>query len=187
MEIPKDLLEKIDKLNKPAVIAVSGFGGSGKSTFSEALGKTLNVPIIGVDSFATSRLDSEQSHWGSVDFNRLEKEVLIPYMEGRNPIQYGHYDWNIDGINETIDVPHSRLIIVEGIGLFRPELLKYFAYKIWVDTPLEIATARGKKRDRDVYRNPQDEKWDGSWKRNDLEYFETFKPKDGADFVVSNS
>lgn len=55
-----------------------------------------------------------------------------------------------------------------------------------MDVPLDVATARGKKRDREVHKNPQDEEWDGSWKRNDEEYFNAYKPKEMADLLISN-
>lgn len=186
MEISQEIVEKIKNLPKPAIVAISGFGGAGKSTTAEMLGKMLDASVVGVDSFATDRLDINHSLWGSVDFKRLEQEVFIPFVEGQNLITYGHYDWNVNGIGKTMSVNHNGLLIVEGIGLFRPELLKYFSYKIWIDTPMDEAIRRGKKRDREVHKNPQDEKWDGVWKRNDTEYFETYKPKEQADVVIDN-
>ena len=187
MNISPKIIEKIIALKTPAIIGVSGFGGAGKSTFASALSSAIKAPVVGVDSFATDRLDDHHSHWGSVDFMRLEQEVLRPFIEGQNLINYGQYDWNINGISEIIHIPRCDILIVEGIGLFRPELLEYFSYKIWIDTSIVEATRRGKKRDREVYQNPQDEKWDGSWKKNDLEYFKDFKPKEQADVVIDNS
>ena len=121
-----------------------------------------------------------------MDFDRLEREVLIPFSTGMKRINYGGYHWGENKITETKSVEHGGLIIIEGVGLFRPELLKYFSYKIWVDCPQEIAIVRGKRRDREVHKNPQDEKWDGTWKRNDEEYFNTYKPKEIADLIISN-
>ncbi|TSC61399.1 MAG: hypothetical protein Athens041674_789 [Parcubacteria group bacterium Athens0416_74] len=85
------------------------------------------------------------------------------------------------------EVPSTNTLIIEGVGLFRPELMKYFAYTIWVDCPLEEAVARGKKRDKDEHHNPQDELWDGIWKKNDIEYFDTYKPNEIADVIISNT
>ena len=64
--------------------------------------------------------------------------------------------------------------------------LKYFVYKIWVDCPIGEGIARGKKRDREVYHNPQDESWDGVWKKNDEEYVKNFRPKEYADIIINN-
>ncbi len=121
-----------------------------------------------------------------MDFERLEKEILVPFSKGENPVSYGHWDHGANDIVKSVEAPHSGLLIIEGVGLFRPELLKYLDYKIWIDCPQDVANARGKKRDREVHKNPQDEKWDGPWKRNDEEYFNTYKPKDVADLIVSN-
>ncbi len=48
------IIEKIHTLPKPIIIGISGFGGSGKSTCALELGKKLQAPLIGVDSFFKS-------------------------------------------------------------------------------------------------------------------------------------
>lgn len=181
----EDLREQLAKLPQPAVVAISGFGGAGKSTLANELGEALGAPVVSVDSFAKNHL-SGGTAWDSVDFARLEREVLEPFLKGQNPIMHGHYDSRENAVANTNEVKHDGLLIVEGVGLLRPELFKYFAYKIWIDVPLEEAIVRGKKRDREVHHNPQDEMWDGDWKRNDQEYFDTYKPKDAADLIVEN-
>lgn len=186
IKIEKQLIEKLLSLKTPAVIAVSGFGGSGKSTFANLLGKEINAPVIDVDSFMKDRTITNYTNWEVIDFDRLEREVLIPFTEGKNPIQYGHFDWGKNEIVEKKEALHSRRIIIEGVGLFRPNLVKYFAFKIWIDCLVEDAIARGKKRDREEYKNPQDENWNGVWKKNDKEYFAAYKPKEIADSVIDN-
>lgn len=184
--IGESLIERLLNLEKPAIIAISGFGGAGKSTFANLLGKAVNAPVICVDHFGIDRTIEDYTHWKGMDFVRLEKEILVPFCEGENSVSYGHWDHGANSIVKKMEVAHQGLLIIEGVGLLRPELLKYFAYKIWIDCPQDIANARGKKRDREVHKNPQDEKWDGPWERNDTEYFEKFKPNEVADLVISN-
>ena len=186
MEIPSDAIEKIKNLPTPAIVGVSGFGGSGKTTTANKLADILHAPVVCVDQFSIDRTIEDYTHWKGMGWERLEKEILIPFSLGENPLRYGHWDHGANAVAKTVEVPHAGILIVEGVGLFRPEILKYLSYKIWVDVPQEIANARGKKRDREVHKNPQDEKWDGHWKRNDTEYFETFKPKEIADYIISN-
>lgn len=187
MEIPKKAVQEIKDLPIPAIVAISGFGGSGKTTAANMLAEILHAPVICVDQFSIDRTIEDYTHWKGMGFERLEKEILIPFSNGENPLRYGHWDHAANDIVKTVDVSHSGFLIVEGVGLFQPELLKYFKYKIWVDVPQDIANTRGKKRDREVHKNPQDEKWDGAWKRNDEEYFADYKPKEQADLVIDNS
>lgn len=186
MQIDKEIIEKIKSLPTPAIVAISGFGGSGKSTLANELAKIFNAPVICVDQFGIDRNIESYTHWRGMDFERLEREILIPFYTGGVPVRYGHWDHVANAIVKEVAVEHSGLLIIEGVGLFRPELLKYLTYKIWIDVPQEVANARGKQRDREVHKNPQDEKWEGPWKRNDEEYFNEYKPKEMADLVVEN-
>ena len=187
MKIPKEAIQIIKELHLPSIVAISGFGGSGKSTAAQKLSVMLHAPAIGIDQFSKDRTKEDYTHWEGMDFQRFEHEVLIPFTKGTNPILYGHWDHHANDIIKIVQVPHFGILIVEGVGIFRPELVTYFDYKIWIDCPQEEANARAKKRDREVHKNPQDEKWDGLWKRNDSEYFETYKPRAQSDLILSNS
>jgi len=186
MEILPQVLEKIRSLPKPVLIAISGFGGSGKTTFAEQLSAAINAPIVGVDSFMRDRNLTEYERWEIMDFKRLESEILAPFHTGANPLAYGHFDWGTNGIIETRTINHSGYLVVEGVGLLRPELKKYFSYSIWIDCPLDEANERGKKRDREIHLNPQDEYWNGPWRKSEIEYQETYRPEETADAVISN-
>lgn len=186
MKIEKAIIDKVQSIEVPLIVGVSGLGGAGKSTFASSLGSALDVPVIGVDSFMKDRTLTYYSLWEVMDFKRLEKEVLLPFLVGKNPIQYGHFDWGRNAIKKQRRINHQGRIIIEGVGLFRPELLRYFGYKIWVNCPIEKAISRGKKRDRKANQSSQDEYWDGIWKKNDQEYLDVFKPMEIADVVIDN-
>lgn len=187
MHISEDIIKKISSLSRPTIVGISGFGGSGKSTAAKQLGSKLNAPVVGVDSFQQKgAFTTRFSLWNIMDFARLESEVLQPFSKGLR-VSYKHFDAEKEVLLNTVNIESDGILIVEGVGLFRPELLKYFSYKIWVNIPLETAIARGKKRDREEYGNPTDELWDGVWKDNDLEYVEQYKPKEIADVIIDNS
>lgn len=185
IQFEQNIINKIKSLPFLSIIAISGFGGSGKSSVAEILSKQLNTPVISIDSFFTNK--SYYSTWNVIDFNRFLKEVIEPFNKNTNPISYGVQMYGDENITEKKEVSHDGTIIIEGVGLFRPELGNYFNYKIWVDVPIEEAVKRGKKRDREVYNNPNDEQWEGIWKQNDIEYFEKYKPRDIADLVINNN
>jgi uridine kinase len=185
MNIPEQLVQRIALLQSPAIIAISGFGGAGKSSVASTLGSKIGAPIVCTDSFISDRTLSNYDYWGNKDFQRLEREVLSPFMEGKS-VRYGHLDWGKNVIGETRDLPLTERMIVEGVGLFRPTLRHYLSFMIWVDCPMPEAIRRGKKRDREEYNHQPDEAWDGIWKRNDEEYFNQFKPKEAAHFIIDN-
>jgi len=181
------IISELHQIKGPIIIGISGFGGAGKSTFAKMLSKELEAPIVGVDSFSKSKVHENYELWDVMDFQRIESEVIQPFLSAEKTIEYGEFDWGLDHIKEKSSFENNGLIIIEGVGLFRPSLNKYFNYKIWVECSVKEAIKRGKKRDREDYGNPQDEYWDGIWKKNDSEYFDKFKPKESVDLVVNNS
>src|SRR3989344_3698400 len=124
--VEKSLIEKIQGLKKPAIIAISGFGGAGKSTFAELLGGAIGASVIGLDSFARDRLETH-SLWESMDFDRLEREVLIPFLSNTETIQYGHYDWKKKKLIKTNSRGNTGSLSLEGVGLLCPNITKYFS------------------------------------------------------------
>jgi uridine kinase len=183
--MPKtQIIETIQKIKKPFIVAISGFGGSGKTTFANLLASEIHAPIIGVDDFfnTTERLNYER--WEIYDFERLELEVIKPFLSGGTILSYIAFDWEKNELTGFKTTHVDEVLIVEGVGLFRPELMKYFSYTIWIECPIEIAIERGKKRDRNMYGVSQDEKWDGIWRNNEMQCYREFDPMENAERVI---
>ena len=187
MQIDNQLLERIRAIPLPMAIAVSGFGGAGKSSFSARLGQHLGAAVISVDSFIKSRQLVSYDLWEWIDYDRLEHEVLTPLLSGCTSIEFGHFDWHANAVASRTGFHDCKRVIVEGVGLLRPSLLRHFAFSIWIDCPIEEAIGRGKRRDREVHGNPQDESWDGIWRRNDEEFYTLNRPDRLVDYVFDNS
>lgn len=180
MQIKEDPRKKF-----PTLIGISGFGGSGKSTAADQLAALLDDAIvIAVDQFIIDRLSDRSSDWSGIDWQRLITQVLEPLKHGTKTIEYNCYDWPNNNLGEIKRVDAVHYIIIEGIGLLRPELNPYFDYKIWIDTDIDAAVERGKRRDRDAGA-AHDQMWDRVWKSNDLDYFEKYHPKQMADFLLT--
>jgi uridine kinase len=180
------IVEAIRDLSTPAVVAISGFGGSGKSTFAQRLSSAIHAPVIGVDTFCTSTEQVEYRRWEIMDFARMEREVLIPFTSGASSLVFGEFDWEKNIVVDVTTLQAPSVLIVEGVGLFRPTLLPYFSYTIWIDCPLDVAIARGKRRDREEYGVPHDTHWDGIWRDNDVQCYQEFSPMNTADCLVKS-
>lgn len=177
------VIKQNDKQNKPVLIAIEGFGGSGKTTIANKLKDALlDAYIINIDDFIIKSKLTELS-WdkGAFDRERLERQVLIPATTGKE-IAYQKLIWAKDTLNEPITVPKVAYIIVEGISSYHPNIAKYYDYKIWVDTPIELAKERGHVRDSS---NENAQHWD-LWAENDLKYQQKYHPEKVADFVIEN-
>lgn len=145
--------------SRPTVIGVSGFGGSGKSTLAAALAQALpDTRVIAGDEFLLERPPSHRSdNWDVVDRGRLRAVVL-----------------------ETSD---AGILVVEGLGLFGPDLVDLFDLMVWLDVDLETSTAQGMWRDEHVHGNPQTELWVEVWKPNDEDFFRIHRPDLVADLL----
>ncbi len=183
MNIDLKLINKISSFKKPAIVAISGFGGSGKSTFAKLLSDKINSPVVSIDTF--NKRVEKYTEWNLFDYDRLVKDAIKPFLDNKPVIEYKSDSG--EGLVENLSIPNTGILIIEGVGLLRPSLMSYFNYSIWIDCPIDNAVKRGKKRDREVWNNPKDELWDGIWKDNDLECFQKFKPDKLADLIINNS
>lgn len=169
---------------KPVMIAIEGFGGAGKSTFARKLKDHLtSAYIIQTDYFIIrDKLDIVSPDMESYDLRRLENQVLLPASIGR-AITLEAWDWASNQLLPPTQVPSVDYLIVEGITAYHPSIAKYYDYKIWIDTPIEVANQRGKQNDAGT---ETEHYWD-LWSENDLSYKQKYQPEKVADFVFSNA
>jgi uridine kinase len=172
------------KSDKPILIAIEGFGGSGKSTLAEKLKNGLpNSEVIKIDSFIIKENAQNAQPWEEVfDKKRLEEQVLKPASQDL-PVTYQKFDWVNNRLGADVMLSHFKYLIVDGITSYIPELEHYYNFKIWVNTPIDIAKSRGKNQDAD---NENAGLWD-KWAKCDLVYQEKYHPEKRADFVIDNS
>ena len=183
-ELVETIQKKADGKNH-FVVALAGFGGAGKSTVANKLAKALGeAVVIPLDEFITNRLAGRSTDWDGFDLVRLEEQVLKPIQEGNETIKYGIYDWSQNKIIDTKNLQIPKYIIIEGCGLIREQLNKYFNLSVWIDLPLEVASERGNIRDREEYKIDNDQFWKEKWTPNDKDYFEKYQPAKNADFLL---
>lgn len=192
----EQLVEKIEGLlasKNGVVVAISGFGGSGKTTLAKKLKRKFpDSNLIQIDNFLINRGQGEG--WsGGYDWQRFAR-VLADVKAGKD-LHYKFYDWHKDALSDGfIDEKLQKLVIVEGSRVLQPGLMQYYDLSVWIDVDLDEATSRGKKRDEQNWEDKSDsaelnahlDTWHKVWAPKDKEYFEKFHPDKLADFVYEN-
>lgn len=209
----KDLVEYLKnkiiaiKKDSPVLIGINGVDASGKTFFAKSLVKELEkcdkkIIYATIDDFGNpkkkryieGRLSPEGYYNDSFDYKSLKNIFLDPLSKSEN-LKYrtGVFDFFTD---TEIRVPEKvarkdSVIILEGIFLFRPELVKYFDYKIFLDVDFDIVLDRAIKRVQDIEYLGSMEEVIKSYKQRYIPaqklYFKDVKPKEKSDIVINNN
>jgi uridine kinase len=168
------------------VVGISGFGGSGKSTLARSLAASVpsSARIRGDDFLDPTRSHTRSEDWDGMERMRLRAEVLEPFRGGRSG-SFRRFDWAVGALGVVEPIPDARVLIVDAVGLFHPELDGIFDLTIWVDVDLAVATARGKLRDRDLGRD-HDALWDEAWVPTERAFVERYRPRERAHLRYDN-
>ena len=184
----KDLARIIEKhLAEQAVVvvAISGHGGSGKSTLAERLAHQFGIAedqIVRLDGLhAKGYLEAkdilELHDWATI-------MDILSHAHSRKRLSYVKRDEKER--ESVVDVPRPRVVIFEGIRLLRPEILPYVDVSVWIDCPIDVATARAKERNRQQGDSEAEiALWDTKWVTESERYFEQVSPREIASFIYT--
>lgn len=171
------------------LIGIDGCGGSGKSTLAARLKENLpGVTVVHMDDFY---LPSNQKVVGSpeekpvgadCDWRRVLHQVIEPLSRDQEG-NYQRYDWVKDALAEWHQVPVGGIVIIEGVYSTRNELLEYYDFTIWVETPRETRLSRGLERDGEEARD----RWEKDWMVAEDIYVKAHKPHERADLVIAGT
>ena len=177
------LRDKFTNTDRPILIGIEGFGGSGKTTISRQLAEALgDTHVIHIDDFIVKEKLLEKA-WdtGVFDHARLEHQVLKPVTLGQT-VRYQKLLYDTNKLSEYTTIESAKYIIVEGIACYITSLRHYYDFKIWVNTSIDLAMARGIARDG-THGNADD--WQ-DWAQIDLLYVNKYTPDLVADFIITN-
>lgn len=154
------VLQDIDQMKRPLVIGVNGAYTSGKTEFTKGLqiflrAKGTRTQLLHYDDFHhpfssikwTQDTETDAFYHRAFDPDKLVREVLRPFRE-RGELREELACVNL-GTGEftnrvRLDMDRSTVVLLEGVLLFRPPLLEFLDYKIYLDVSREEILRRAR-------------------------------------------
>lgn len=180
-----ELLERINVVrtnNECLVVGMSGFAGSGKSTLASKLAAQLAIndsQIVRIDNLYSAEPRGKEL-FDEYDWGKLA-QIIQDYRAGKD---ISFLSRSFDDIEKPINMQKPEVLLIEGIKLFRQELMYFFDFSVWIDCPIDFAINRAKARDlKQGHDDEYMKRWDSEWKPQSQEYFDTYKPNLLANFL----
>ena len=185
--------ELIDRINKVlrdkdlVIIAICGYGGSGKSFLADKIAKEFNISsnqILHMDYLHSSPKEKikERNIFSDHDWNLIFR-ILKEAKKGK---RLKYKTMGLWGHSNEFDEPMPRVLIIEGVRLLRREITPFVDISVWIDAPVKFVTERAKKRDRDAGQDESHIKiWDEVWVPKNDRYVSEINPKELADFIYT--
>lgn len=193
---------------RPLLIGINGVDGSGKTHFSKELENYLsantNRQIINasIDDFHNPKEIRYQKgenspggyYYDSFDLESFKKFLFTPILDGNSKIKTKIFDHKSNNkVNEPFTIiDKDAIVIVEGVFLFRKELVDYFDLKIFIDVDFKYTVARAIERDKKkketlAEKEQVNEKYLKRYIPGQKLYLEDVKPIELADIVFDNT
>ena len=165
-------------------VAIDGRCASGKTTLAAALAVSLGATVFHADDFflrpeqRTAERLSEPG--GNMDRERLKAEILIPLAENRE-VTYRPFDCREMKLAEPRTVDPKPIRIIEGSYTHHPELIKYYDFRVFLDTPPTLQWERILKREGKARAEAFRERWIPLEEK----YLSAHSVKESSDLVIT--
>ena len=163
---------------RPWILAVDGRSGSGKSTVAALLHQSVTPSAI-------VHTDDVAWHHSFFDWSDLLVEGVLKPLRNGQAVSYRPPGWEKRGRAGAIEVAAGLdLVIVEGVGASRTEVMPWIDRALWVQSDLEEAERRGIARDggteeaRDFWRE---------WGSQESDFLQQQRPWERATVIVNGT
>ncbi len=172
--------EKHRSISRSFVVGINGIDCSGKTTFAKSVSKyfthhKIENDHLDIDNFNNPAIESEtyksfvSGSWGKKDLNKYY-ELIINYSDA------------IRAVSES--QKKYPLVILEGIFIYKPQLVNLFDLKIYLDIDISLGRKRfAKRRSLKQDKRPFDI-YDEIWMLSHIRYESEVHPKRISDLVI---
>lgn len=171
-----DLVGRLRAPRRPALVAVDGRGGAGKSTLVERMRQVVpRSEVVHTDDIAWNQAFFD---WADL----LAHNVLRPLRRGE-AVEFRPPAWIEHDRPGAIRVPAGADVVwVEGTGIIRDELTAWFDASIWVQGDLDEQERRLVARDGD---SADQRRHVAAWLAEELPFMLRERPWEKASVVVA--
>lgn len=199
-----EVSKRIDQtqLPHPVCVAIDGRDGAGKTFLADELIpllKSMGREVIraSIDGFRNPRVlryargrNSPEGYFrDSFNYEAFKDVLLLPLRPGGSrKYRTSIFDYRTDSVvdSPTKQAREDSIVIVDGIFLLRPELIRYWDFKIFVDVTLEVSIARCALRDHSSSADPNAES-NQRYVNGQALYFAECNPGTLADIIFNNN
>ncbi|TGO05812.1 hypothetical protein SERN_0004 [Serinibacter arcticus] len=133
-----------------ALLCIDGLAGAGKTTLA---GQVAEVVAARGGTVAVVHMDDLYEGWGGLLEAGTEVVRVVEQLERSGTATYRRWDWESSARAETVHVPRSDVVVVEGCGSAPPRVDGVAALVVWITAPDELRLARGLERDGEGMRD----------------------------------
>jgi len=193
------------KKDIPLRVGIDGIDAAGKTSLANELAEeltNLGHPVLraSIDGFHNPKeirrqrgnLSPEGYYHDSFNYSLLTSHLLQPLEpHGNRRIRLSAFDFKTEQETtaEELTATNEHILIFEGVFLFRPELIRYWDVKIFVEINFETSLDRA--LERDLYLFGSKEEIENRYKARYLPgqkmYIEAEHPQEKADIILDNN
>ncbi|MCX8189917.1 MAG: (d)CMP kinase [Candidatus Diapherotrites archaeon] len=140
----------VTQSQRPYIVAICGPSTSGKTSFAKRLARDLNAGLISTDSYYktidyVAKLPLYFDDVRSVDIRSIA-EAMKEWKMGKSIIVPVHDPIKHENVGSKV-VPHTGILILEGIVAFHPKLIKFADLKVYFESSPQKRLKRKYRRD----------------------------------------
>lgn len=147
-------IARLARAGGPAVIAIDGRCGSGKTRFAALIQELFPCNVIHMDDFYLPMKKRppgwEDEAGGNMDFSRFLSEILLPARRGGG-LYYRPYNCRTGHLSGAEQLPLRPLTVVEGSYSTHPRLAGHYDCTIFLTCPPEEQARRLRAREGSAF------------------------------------